>query len=627
MKKIWEYSKEFMRKLSGKQKLGIVCALFLLVFLTTLPFAFAALTPVRSVFITSENLSYQEQEPGAWQIEKSAEWTGAGKARITFELDTIRKVKQEGGGGSCLPDDYDLIFAVDTSGSMTGDKLTRVQQDSSELIADYLEGTDHQAAVVQFADDSTIVQGWTNQVEDLTSAINGLEAGGSTNYYRAFINIDTLLKEETRNKSKGVIVLFLTDGYPNIDTPNEQAYYQYLKDEYCDLIVNGVQYEMGEKILEPIKRVSDNQFQADMETLNNVLFEAIKTRTPGAGTEAANSLFSYEEFVITDYIDDTYFDVESIESITTSIGEATLTYEGDTPVVKWDLGSFPSGSSATMTIDIILHDEYVDQGGTYPTNIHETITSTIDETGEDIDSEKTPVLADNYKVIYEGNAPEGCTVSGVPETKQHGVYSTVEISTEEPTCEGYIFKGWSIITEDVTQINDDYFIMPESDVILRAEWGKTSIAKSMDGTVFQMGEPIMRSYTSSSTDDYHNSTYKSNITSIVTKDNIDIPESAIEWWDVSEAGDGSVIAYIEDDGTGTGTYNLTIGGTGGIIANEDSSYLFYDLGSVENIDLTYLDTSNVTNMSDMFCLCDSLTNIIFRDNFGVLYQFIKLRFK
>ena len=36
--------------------------------------AFAALTPTKSVIITSEKTSYEEKEPGSWQVEKSGKW-------------------------------------------------------------------------------------------------------------------------------------------------------------------------------------------------------------------------------------------------------------------------------------------------------------------------------------------------------------------------------------------------------------------------------------------------------------------------------------------------------------------------------------------------------------------------
>ena len=260
-------------------------------------------------------------------------------------------------------------------------------------------------------------------------------------------------------------------------------------------------------------------------------------------------------------------------------------------------------------MDLSLHEDLIGQGGIYPTNESEEIISSIQGQEEDVNSTLTPVLSDNYQVIYDGNAPDGCTVNNVPDSLNYSVFDTVSISTERPSCAGYQFKGWEIVNKDITRVGEDYFIMPEEDVTIRAEWAKVTIAKSMDGTVNKLGDPVMKQYYSYTSTDYHNSKYKSKVTSIVTKDNLEIPNTAIEYWDVSAAGDGSVIAYIEDDGSGNGTYKVTIGGQGGIIANPNSSYLFYNFTNLENIDLTYLDTSLVTDMSNIFYWCNSLTNL------------------
>ena len=101
-------------------------------------------------------------------------------------------------------------------------------------------------------------------------------------------------------------------------------------------------------------------------------------------------------------------------------------------------------------------------------------------------------------------------------------------------------------------------------------------------------------------EDFHTDEYKSSITSIVTKGDTIIPESATESWDISEKQNGSVIAYVEDDGTGSGTYKLTLGGESKIIANYDMSLYFNDFNTTKTIDLSYLDTSLTTDMDMMF---------------------------
>lgn len=98
------------------------------------------------------------------------------------------------------------------------------------------------------------------------------------------------------------------------------------------------------------------------------------------------------------------------------------------------------------------------------------------------------------------------------------------------------------------------------------------------------------------------------VTSIVTKDDNEIPSTALQSWDESENGDGSVVAYIEDDGSSSNTFKLTIGGTGGIIAPEDMSSFFQGL-NVVSIDLSFLDTSSVTDMNYMFAECQNLVSL------------------
>ena len=118
-------------------------------------------------------------------------------------------------------------------------------------------------------------------------------------------------------------------------------------------------------------------------------------------------------------------------------------------------------------------------------------------------------------------------------------------------------------------------------------------------------------------DDYDNDNYpetdfhvgKTTITSITTKKDNIVPATAIASLDISEASDGSVMAYVEDDGSGNSTYKITIGGKGGIIANESMIGYFSGFSEMTSIDLSALDTSEATDMSSMFSGCMSLTSL------------------
>ncbi|MCD8133554.1 MAG: BspA family leucine-rich repeat surface protein [Clostridiales bacterium] len=73
-------------------------------------------------------------------------------------------------------------------------------------------------------------------------------------------------------------------------------------------------------------------------------------------------------------------------------------------------------------------------------------------------------------------------------------------------------------------------------------------------------------------------------------------------WDVSDEQDGSVKAWVdESDGA-----DLYIAAKGGVILPEDCEDLFNYYENMTEIDLTGVDTSNVTSMNGMFYYCHSL---------------------
>lgn len=162
-------------------------------------------------------------------------------------------------------------------------------------------------------------------------------------------------------------------------------------------------------------------------------------------------------------------------------------------------------------------------------------------------------------------------------------------------------------------------------------------------------QSLMMAYDSSYA--FWQSTYQSKITNITFKQNTEVPSTALtvdnetNYWDITDSTSTSnkkVIAYVEDDGSGNGTYSLTIGGDGMIYAPADSSYLFssfvrletisfnnsfntsnvtnmsymFNNCSLTSIDLSSFDTSKVTNMSDMFFFCEALASLDLR-NFDV----------
>ena len=433
---------------------SIVLIGLLIVFIS---YSFAALTPTPSITVPSTTLSYSNKEEGAWQYTKSAYWLSKNKARINIKVDTIKKKRA----------DYtDVILVLDTSGSMLGTKLTQVQNDVNELINDTIP-KGNKIALITFNDTAIIINDFTDDAAILQESINNLTVSGETNYYQALIKVDDILSTYNKESNRDCVVLFLTDGLPTIDTPNEVSQYKYLKSKYNYLDINGIQYELGDEVLTGIKNITDTQYLANKENLNEFLYKASLTTA------------TYDEFTLTDYVDTNYFNLNNVTDVSTTFGEATI----QNNKVVWNLSGLKSGTDAILTIDINFNNNLIGVGGIYPTHTKTDITYKIGNISTTESTTKTTILKDKYTVIYEGNTPAGCVVSNVPGTSNYFVFDTVQKENKVPVCAGYQFQGWKIVTAGVKEVNEDTFIMPEKNVTLRATWKKLSITKSMDGTV------------------------------------------------------------------------------------------------------------------------------------------------
>ena len=548
---------------------------------------------IKTIEIESEE-SYAESTPGSWHINKSAEWTGVKTAKITFDVDTVIKEVEN--------QKYkDVILVVDISGSMYGDKLDKVKSDAVDLSETLLANHNNNVALITYGSDSQIISNFTNDSDFMTEKINALSVSGCTNYNAGFKNVDVVMQSYTKQPDREVIMMFLTDGYPNEDIPNQVATYKILKDKYPYMEINGIQYEMGTAIKQDIIDISDKQWVADMETLNNVLFDAIPAITP----------LVYEKYEVVDYIDSKFI-VDSEDDITVTKGSVKLEEENGLQKITWTLDGTMTGFNAHMYINVSLKDEFVQTQGFYPTNEEEKITYKVEDDEEKIvTSSSTPVLErKKYTVTYESNLPEGQT-SEVVQVESYVPHTIVTKKQDAISYEGYNFLGWEIVDSGVSKKTDNTFVMPAKNVTIRATWGKPGISKSMDGTVkivkhatFDTGSNVnakmkQLSGQSGATISASNTTitsikrasaiaeeYKTS-NNIVSTSTSEVP--IYMWYD-----NGTIYWHSEAEKP---------------YLSSDSIYMFYNCRGLISLDVSNWDTSNVTSMYNMFANCSSLTSL------------------
>ncbi len=413
--------------------------------------SFATTVPIKVIEIKSEKLNFDNNEAGSWMVTKSASWISKNKVRITFDVDSVEKINNS---------INDVIFVVDTSASMSESGFDSIKS----AVKDVLDKLKGKASLISFNDTATILSDFTDDYDFVYNSVNSLSLTGNTNYYQALIKVDELLSSYVYDGKRPVSLVFLTDGYPSSDTPNEVSQYKYLKSKYEYLDIKAIQYNIGTAIVDNVKNISDKQFWANDKNINDVLYKAVF------------DIVYYDYFKIVDNVNEDYF---SIDSVNFDMGEVST----DGNQVVWNIDNFISGGSSKLTINVTLKEKYQNSIDFLETNISEGVSSKIDGLEENVSSTLTPILSNNYTVTYDANAPIGCNVSNLPTAEQHIVYDTVTIPSEVPVCVGYQFKKWEIDNKKIEKVNADNFIMPEENVVLRAIWSKVELDKSMNGTI------------------------------------------------------------------------------------------------------------------------------------------------
>ena len=137
---------------------------------------------------------------------------------------------------------------------------------------------------------------------------------------------------------------------------------------------------------------------------------------------------------------------------------------------------------------------------------------------------------------------------------------------------------------------------------------QTNLNITAKGNIAQKSR-VIQSWTNTDNTDFHSDYYKENIVSATFLDNNDIPSNAVESWNVSEDKEhGGVMAWVVQNSEDNTKYDLYIGVDGGVIANEDSGWLFFAFLNLANIEFNNnFDTSNVVSMVGMFTYWNTVT--------------------
>ena len=340
---------------------------------------------------------------------------------------------------------------------------------------------------------------------------------------------------------------------------------------------------------------------------------------------------------------------------TITTGAITMEYEESTNTISMT-GALPT-TDATGKVRLTA-GEYFDF--TIKSNIQGNANINWEIAAEDITASSAKKMAGKNIKLYLTKLDSAGAETQVMAPKVYNASTSANTKTGRPSGVMSLATG-TMNTSETTNyrlrmyVDEDY--NPQGDggglsfsVKINA-YGKVKEAPTGSKIKAYMTQADLDNQTLPETD-FHTDDYRSKITTITTKKDNIVPATAVESWDISEAGDGSVMAYVEktdealepippgaiptnakiysnddkvkeisktiyatplSETNTTYAYKLTIGGKGGIIANENMmNYFagfflkFYNDGT---INLLALDTSEVTSMYGMFGGCNKLTSL------------------
>ena len=415
---------------------------------------------IKELVIESEGY---DTEGGSYKITKKGNWSSSTEVELEYELESIA---EDNGVNK------DVILVLDISKSMEGTRIDELKSSTSDLVKTLLSKNDNKVGIVSFSTSAKVESNLTNDETVLLNAIEGLTPSGDTSYYQALLKLEELLVGYQEEANRELVVIFITDGYPNIDTSNEKAQYKLLKDKYSAMIIYGIGFEIDSS-MSVIKNISDYQYSTS-SNLN--LDEILK--------EAALSPEYYETFQVEETINNEYFDVKE-EDITVSIGDAEIIEENGAQKIVWTSdGDVRSGSTQKMTIKLTVKDGKQNTEGLWNiSTLTEADLILLNKVSHRLSSTESLKLKSGYKVKYEANAPAGCNAE-IDLEETHYAYENVRLTAQNLECDGYQFGGWEVVEEALT-INDDVFQMPTYNVTVKGIWKQLSIDKTMDGEVYE----------------------------------------------------------------------------------------------------------------------------------------------
>ena len=280
---------------------------------------------------------------------------------------------------------YDIVFAIDSSGSMSGNDPSGLRKEAAKQFVDAFYSED-QGAVVDFDSYAYIKVHLTQDRDAIKSAIDTINSSGGTNIDKAVnTSIDELLSSYANEENKKIIIL-LTDGsgtYYNNTT-------QRAIDNDITIYTVGLGYGVNSSLLDSIATSTGGQFYqaAESDELRDIFF-GIEDETIGDG-----------EIDTTDTDGDGLYDTYEIVGMKTPYG---IVYSD--PLLKDSDGDGLDDGEEMGSFSVTVSGGEIAYKGFYPLSLPDRKDSDGDGIEDTIDT--SPLAVDKIPDVFLNYITEG----------------------------------------------------------------------------------------------------------------------------------------------------------------------------------------------------------------------------
>ena len=286
-------------------------------------------------------------------VDKTAVKTGPDTATVTIVV---------GGSSSTTTSAADVVFAIDSSGSMSWNDPTNLRLTATNNFINKMNASSDQAGAVDWDDAVQGTQALTSNFTQVQTFINTIDADGGTNL-NAGLNASNILLDNGGRAGTSHVIIFLTDGegdYNPSGSAGSEADYAASKGYIIYSVGLGTGID-NTTLIDMATATGGQYYFADNASALDPIFNAIFQQI----TTTANNI------VVTDNIP-SYMQLVGDPSVVPS---RVTNADGSTTLI-WNVGNLSTSQSWTVNYNIISSRF----GANVPTNLGATVSYT-DPTG------------------------------------------------------------------------------------------------------------------------------------------------------------------------------------------------------------------------------------------------------